>query len=214
VKTEDLIIELARDVTPVTRLKPPVVRLLSWVVLALVTGAAALAVFGVRPDRATMGTAPQVWIDAIAALAMTVAAAHAALVLAVPGAERRGVSRWVTVAIAAAWAGQLTVAMVAAGDAAARVDVWYVCALRITLIAIPPAVALAVMVQRGAPLRPVWTAALILASSTAAGAAATVLLCEIPHEAHVLAGHVGPIVLWSLMAAVLQKTSGAVLRGT
>ena len=87
-RTEDLIVDLARQSGPWTPLAPVRVRLTRWLVLAIGLGVVTVAVIGARADFADAIQRPTFVALAVATLASGLLAAQAALVLSVPGAER------------------------------------------------------------------------------------------------------------------------------
>jgi hypothetical protein len=129
-------------------------------------------------------------------------AARAALVLAIPGAERSVVLRIAAVIVIGLWALTLVTAIVRAGYGFAGVSHWYICFVRIVAIGLVPAVAVVAMLRRAAPLRPAWTGALALASATAVGALAIQLSCPLNDAAHALIGHFGAVVSVAALGAL------------
>jgi hypothetical protein len=200
-KTEELVVDLARQAAPVAVLRPPVVRLLTWLPLALLSGLAGVAVYGLREDSATMAYTDRFAIDAALAAIVLLSGAAAALVLAVPGAERRPFLRFSAVTALVGWTAYGVAALATAGGTVSDLH-WPVCVLRIATMAILPGVALVAMVRRGAPLSPRWTSSLALAAAAAVGALAIQVICPVVTPDHLLIGHIGPVVLAAIVAAV------------
>jgi hypothetical protein len=203
-KTEDLIVRLARAAAPVTPLRPPAVRLLGWVALTAVCGVLGLAVYGLRADSATMTAHPGFVRDAAFGFMVLFFGGGAALVLAVPGAEGRGAARWAVVVGLAGWMLLVWWAVVEQGQGLTDMRHWPVCAVRIVSVALVPAVALVQMVRRAAPLRPAWASGLAVAAATAGGALAIQLTCSIVEPGHVLLGHVAPVGTFGALAATYR----------
>ena len=111
-KTEQLIADLASRATPVHPLPMPVTRLTSWLGIALGCVVGGVLTFGARQDIAVRFLQPDfVWMLA-AGVAAAVLAGLAALVLAVPGAERSPALRAVTLSLVAVWASGLIAASI------------------------------------------------------------------------------------------------------
>jgi hypothetical protein len=193
-RTEDLIADLASRAAPVRPLASPGIRALGWLGIAIVSGAAGLVVFGPRPGLDSLVTQPGFLWTAAIALATAVFAVIAALVLAIPGAERSPLLRGTTVAILALWAVTLATAIVRADHGFSGVSHWYICFVRVVAIGLVPAGAVIVMLRRAAALRPGWTGALAMAAAAAAGALAIQFICPLDDPGHALLGHFGPVV--------------------
>ncbi|GCB05276.1 NrsF family protein [Ralstonia sp. SET104] len=88
-RTLDLIESLAADARPVRRLRPPVVRAASWLLLAMLVLALVALVHGVRPDLALKLRQPVFSVGVAAAALTGVLAAVATFVASIPGRSRR-----------------------------------------------------------------------------------------------------------------------------
>ena len=161
-QTNGLIQRLAESSIPVRRLRAPWTRTIFW--LAIAVPYLALVVFVVSPrgDLIAKMSDPQFVIEQIAALATGIAAAVAAFATIVPGFSRKVLLLpAVTLAV---WLGSLGQGCVqdwirlGPNGLSLRPD-WF-CFPSIVLVGAVPAIAMAVMVRRGAPLTPHLTAAL------------------------------------------------------
>ena len=189
-KTDDLILQLARSVEPVTPLPAPSIRLLRWMALAAVVAAAAVFAIGPRRDLAAALARPAFAASLVALLLATVSSAAAALVLSVPGAERSALQRALPIVAAAAWpAAWLTAMLTNATPVAARIFHW-ACAIEIAVLGAASGWALFAMIRRAAPLRPAWTAGIASLAAITIASAATQVICPIDDPAHQLLGHV------------------------
>jgi len=104
VKTEDLIVELAASLRPVDRLASPAVRVMRWTIVSFAITAVGVMLLGPRRDiSAAVGQTAFVGI-AVVTICTALAAAAAALVLSVPGAERTPARRALPIVLLAAWA--------------------------------------------------------------------------------------------------------------
>jgi hypothetical protein len=180
---ERLISDLATNLTPVRRLRPPCVRALAWLAVVVATGAV-LAVFA---DLSALGdrlsSAPDMWLALTGSLLTAIFAALAAFQLSLPDARRI----WALLPLPAAllW-------IVASGVGCLRT--WFVpgahaadlseardCLIFIVGMSVPLSVLLIIMLRRAYSLQPGLTA--LIAGLAAAAAAATLLNFFHPFDA-------------------------------
>jgi hypothetical protein len=208
-KTEDLIADLAGRLEPVRPVAPPGVRLLRWALVALACAAAGVVVLGTRPDlRLALGQ-PEFLALGFVAAGTAILAAAAALVLAIPGAERSPAIRTTAMLLVGLWLATLLVAIARAGEGF-RVDShWPACFIRAVGIGLVPAVVLFGMLRRAAPLRLAWAGGLSAVAATAMGALAVHIICSINDPAHALVGHFGPV---AVLGALGTTAAGTLLK--
>jgi hypothetical protein len=189
---ERLIRDLATDLVPVQRLRPPSVRALTW--LAVV--AAIAIMFAEIGDLSALGyrlsAAPDMWLSLTGSTLTAILAAIAAFQLSLPDARRA----WALLPLPAAllW-------IVASGVGCLRT--WFVpgthaadlseardCLIFIVGLAVPLSALLITMLRRAYPLQPELTA--LIAGLASAAAAATLLNFFHPFDAAAsdLAAHV------------------------
>lgn len=161
-ETDTLIQRLAENPDPVSRLPPPSNRLVTWLALAVPYIAIVVLVMSPRSDLiAKLSDAPYL-IEQVAALATGVTAALAAFASIVPGFDRRFLL--LPVLPFAVWFGSLGLGCLqswlqfGAGGLSLQPD-WF-CFPAIILVGMVPAIAMAFMLRRGAPLTPHLTTAL------------------------------------------------------
>jgi hypothetical protein len=210
-RTEELIADLATRAVPVRPLPSPAIRVIAWSVAAIVSATVGIALFGMRPDIGDVVRQPTfIWM-AVLALGMSLLAVTAALVLAIPGAERSAALRGLTVSVLGLWTVTLLAAVVFTGLGFTAVSDWHwpICFVRVMAIGLVPAVVLRSMLRRAAPLRLGWTSALAMMAATATGAVAIQFICPLNDPAHALFGHFGPVLAIGLLGAA---ASGRVLR--
>jgi hypothetical protein len=205
-----LIRDLATDLKPVRRLRPPSVRALAWLAV-VVTVAIVLATIG---DLSALGhrlaATPDMWLAAAGSALTAILAAVAAFQLSLPDRSRA----WALLPLPAAllW-------IIASGVGCLRV--WFVsgthaadlseerdCLFFIVGLSVPLSALLIVMLRRACPLRPALTAA--IAGLAAAAGAATLLIFFHPFDASAtdLAVHVFAVTLvivanWALSGRLL-----------
>lgn len=189
---------------PLWRVRP---RWWSWVGVAAVSVSVVSWSLGVRGLRtAVLDPAFIAQILVMTGLAAT--AAMAALDLAVPGGDRP-TGRLVAASLMGAWPGVLFATTLLAGASMAQVlaEPWHPTCLRtIALMAVSPAIALALLVRRGAPLRPGWAATMTGVAAAAVGAVGVAVICPISRWPHVLVAHAVPtLAVAALLAAVLSR---------
>jgi hypothetical protein len=160
--TEKLIERLAATVEPVRPLARPWIRTAAWLLVAIPY--VALVVFVVSP-RADLVSKASDWryvIEQFAALATGITAATAAFVTVIPGYDRKFL--FFPALPLAIWLGSLGDGCVEdwmhfGPDGLSLRPDWF-CFPAIVLVGAVPAIAMAVMLRRGAPLSPHTTAAL------------------------------------------------------
>jgi hypothetical protein len=208
VRTEELIVALARDGHPVRRLDRPSLRLVRWTAAIIPVTALAAIVIGLRADVSSAITQPAFLGIAAATIATALIAAASALVLSIPGAERSSLQRALPLSLGGLWAVALVVLLTRGGDPLQRLLVWpvhWLCVIEITMLGIVPALALFTMLRRAAPLRTHWSGALATLASVAIGAAATQFLCPVDDPAHQLVGHLFPVAVLSMLGALAGR---------
>jgi hypothetical protein len=209
VRTDELIVELARGAGPVQPLAPPSVRFARWTGAAVLVAALGAAI-GSRADVLTaVGRPAFVGLAVVTALTALLAAAGA-FVLSVPGAERSPLRRVVPIAAGLTWAGALIVLLAAGGHAIQRLTalpIHAACIIEIAGFGLLVGWPLFVMLRRAAPLHQAWTAALATLAATALGAAATQFICPIDDPAHQLVGHFLPVLAFSVAGTIAGRRS-------
>src|SRR5258708_4353146 len=207
---ELLIRDLATDLTPVRRLRPPSVRTFLGLMLVRATA----VVLAMSADLSALGhrlaAAPDLWLAVTGSALTAILAAFAAFQLSLPDARRA----WALLPLPATllW-------IVASGFGCLRV--WFVpathaadlseardCLIFIIGLSVPLSALLIIMLRRGCPLQPGLTAA--TAGFAAAAAAATLLNFFHPFDAAAtdLAVHVFAV---SLVIAGNRALSGRLL---
>lgn len=169
--TDKLIEALGRDARPVRPLRMPGRRLLGWLAVSMAAVAAVVTMMGLRPDLAAKFGDGFFTIQQLGSLATAIAAAIAALAVGVPGEPKWKL--WLPAAPLAVWVASLghqcwqEWVRFGAGGMEFRPD--FVCIPGIAMIGIVPALAMVVMLRRGAPLHPRLS---IVLGTLAAGALA------------------------------------------
>ena len=213
-RTEDLIADLAGGVTPVRPLPPPSRRAVSWLAVAVVVAAAAVAYFGARRDVMVRLSQPDYLWTALLALTTSVLAVIATLELSVPGAERTLQLRRLTLAVLALWALTTVWAVVESGQGLPFTTDphWPACFARVVLVSLVPAGVLFTMARRAAPLRLGWTAAFAAAAAASMAALAVQIACPVDSAGHVFLGHFVPVMVIAALGVagrrVLARPAG------
>jgi hypothetical protein len=200
--TDKLIERLAADAAPVRRLRPPGRRLALWLALSVPYVALVAYIHGLVVDLPSLGADPRFVIEATAALATAIAAGYAAFSTLVPGRGRAVV--WLPLIPLSVWLVSIGKGCiddwVRLGAAGLTVKIDWMCIPPLAWIGIVPAIAMVVMLRRGAPLMPRVTVAL---GGLAIGALANAGL-QLFHlgdiSVMVLVWHFGTTVLLSALA--------------
>ena len=204
-ETEALIHTLADDATPVGRLLPPERRALLWLALTTVYLAGAVLVIGLRPDIAEAVGDGRTLIETGAALATGILAAMAAFCAACPG--RPVWERAMPLPALVLWFGLLAESALEAWTGAPRQAVTmhadFAGLLDLPLLGVPPTVLLLAMLRRGVPIVPVVTGGLAMLAVASLIAAALRFIHPEDASVMLLVWQFGPVVLLSLLGAVI-----------
>ena len=207
-RTDELIVQLARAAGPVRPLPGPSVRLARWTAAAVPVTALGVIVIGPRADVLTAIYEPTFAGLAVATLGTALLSAAGAFVLSVPGAERSPLQRVVPLVAGGVWALVLVVLLTTGGDPVRRVlalPFHWACLIEIAGLSVVPGWALFAMLRRAAPLRRAWSAALATLAAVALAAVATQFICPVDDPAHQLVGHVLPVAFLSVWGAIVGR---------
>src|SRR3990170_3747697 len=153
--TDKLIASLTENADPVRRLPSPWIRTASWFALAVPYVAVIVMMMAPRDDLAVKFTDLRFLLEQIAALCTAVGAAVAAFQSVVPGYNRRFLLLpLVPLSIWLASLGQGCVEAWLRGGALLGFTSDFLCIPSIALVGTLPAVAMAFMLRKGAPLWP------------------------------------------------------------
>jgi hypothetical protein len=202
-ETQKLIDELVAGASPVRRLRPPLVRALSWLALAGAILVLLAIGHGVRSDLAEHLRQPIFLVSIAAALATGVLAAIAAFMVSLPDRSQG----WLLLPAPtlALWVGTIGYGCltdwVAVGPDGVHLGETVRCFATLVLTSVPLAIALAMMLRHAALLRPV---AATLAGALAV-AAITSSALALMHDIDATA----MILLWNLGTAAVIVALGA-----
>jgi hypothetical protein len=160
-ETDRLIRELAHGSGLISRLSPPSTRTAIWFGLAVPYVALVVAMMSPRADLAAKLVDPAYLVEQFAALATAIAAGFAAFASTVPGFDRRYLL--LPALPFGLWLGSLSLGCFRTwiqygSDGLSLHPDWF-CFPAIVLVGMVPAIAMAVMLRRGAPLSPHLTTA-------------------------------------------------------
>ena len=206
-KTDQLIEQLAGEAGPVRRLAPPPLRALGWLAIALPFVALVVLIITPRPDLAAKLTETRFIIEQTAAFATAVTAAIAAFCLIVPGMTWR--VALLPVLPFGAWVASLGLGCVADwlryGAEGLRITPDPACFPYIALVGSIPAIAIVVMLRRGAPLAPHKTMLLGGLAAAALGSFGLRFFHTEDAGIMVLLWQFGSVVLLSLIAGAIGQ---------
>jgi len=206
-KTDDLIARLAADLQPVRPLRPPVLRALGWLGLAILAVTACVAFYGLRDDFGERMTRPHEVLQLLLAGLTGVLAAVAAFQLSLPDRS----PRWglLPLPAAAGWLATMGWGCLAdlarIGPQALSLGVSWGCFRFIVLMGVPLALSLVWMLRHAGPIRPVPVAALGGLAGAALCAAGLSLFHHLDAAAMVLAWHGGTTAVVVLAFALLGR---------
>ena len=197
IKTPDLIASLAANATPVRRLRPPVMRAASWLLLAAVVLTLLAINQGIRPDLAQRLREPTFATGLAAPLLTGVLAAAAAFLVSLPDRSRL----WLLLPVPALvlWLSnigyQCLVQWIDIGPDGVSLGEAARCFATLVLTSLPLSLAMLVMLRYAAPLRP--TAVTLTGSLAVAAITATALSLFHTVDATLM------ILMWDLGTAAL-----------
>lgn len=205
--TDGLIRRLAEKIEPVRPLPRPWVRTAAWVAFSIPYIAIVVLVMTPRQDLPLKIADPRFIIEQVSAVAAGIAAAAAAFATIIPGYNRRFLM--LPLLPLAVWLGTVGHGCIQDwiqfGPDGLPVRPGWLCFPVIALIGAFPAIAMAVMLRRGAPLTPHLTAA--LGGLAAAGLGSFGLRLIHPEDASVM------VLVWQIGSVlVLSALAGGVGR--
>ncbi len=197
IKTPDLIASLSTNLTPVRRLRPPLMRAFGWLLLAAMVLTLLAVAQGIRPDLAQRLRDPA-FASCMAASALTgILAAVAAFFVSLPDRSRL----WLMLPLPSLilWLSnigyQCLADWVSIGPEGIGMGEAARCFATLVLTSLPLSLALLVMLRYAAPLRP--TAVTIMGSLAVAAITATALSFFHTMDATVM------ILMWNIGTAVI-----------
>lgn len=203
--TRDFIERLVENSAPVQPLAPPEVRTIFWTALALPYVALVTCVVGPRTDLTMRLQDAQFAAEISAAFATGIAAALAAFATAIPGHNRRIVI--LPLVPLTFWLGSMgrgcIDSFIGPEGLSLRPD-WF-CIPAIVLIGAIPAIAMALMLRRGAPLTPYLTSALGGLAAAGLGNFGLRLIHEQDASLMVLVWQFGTVFVLTTLAAVAGR---------
>ena len=209
-RTEELIVQLARAAGPVRPLARPSVRTARWAAAVLPFAALCVIAIGARIDLGTAIHQPTFVALAAVTLLTGLVAAASSLALGVPGSDRSPFQRVLPLILGAIWTVALLLLVFRGENPVRRIlalPIHLACVIEIAAIGLVPSWALFAMLRRAAPLRLGWSAALATLAGVGLGATATQFICPLDDPAHQLVGHVLPAATLVLMGAVAGRRS-------
>lgn len=206
--TNELIRMLASRAAPVRALASPVRRTLRWFAFATGVIAAVVAVAGVRTGLAGVLAAPAGALEFGASIATGIAAAYAAFQVSVPGRSRRWI--WLPLPFALGWLGGLGLGCLEdaarlGGAAFAFEGATRECALAITLVSLPLATGMLLMVRHAGVVAPGPSAWLAMLAAAALASAGVGLIHEGESAWMVLVWHFGAVAVLSLACLACSR---------
>lgn len=197
---------------PVAPLRPVRARALTWAALVGLTLGGAAWFLGLRRDLPAAALSPALLVQVCTMAAVAGVAAVAALRLSVPGADRLSGRVAALGALGLFPFGLLAWDLVEGGTATALVTETphLVCARTIALVAVVPAIVMAVMIRRGAPLRLNRAMAMAGVAGAGVGAVGVAVTCPIARVPHLLIAHALPTIviaaaLWVAMSTIVRR---------
>lgn len=206
--TAALIRQLAARARPVRPIAPPWLRTLAWLLFAAALIGVVVAAYGLRAGWPGLLATPAWGIEFAASIATGIAAAFAAFQISVPGRPRSWI--WLPVPFLLAWLGGLglgcldDVARLGVDAFAFEGDVRE-CALAISLVSLPLALGMLLMVRHAGVVRPAASAWLAMLSAAALSSAGVGLFHAGESAWMVVVWHLGAVVALSLASLACSR---------
>ena len=189
-QTDDLINQLAGNVAPVKRLKPPCFRFALWLAVSLLYVAVLLANFGLREDLPDMLRSPIfIWQIGLMAL-LSVLAGLIAFTISIPGRAFPPAAKYSVVLLAGIFLA--TLAFLSCADPNSHAGEGWGCSKHLTMLGFVPAAIMIFMLKFTAPMQRLWTGILLGLAMIGISAAAMYLSCPSNDPLHVLVWHILP----------------------
>ena len=206
--TNTLIEQLAAQARPVRPLASPQLRTFGWLLFAGALIAAVVAAYGLSPGLPARLSTTAGAIEFAASIATGIAAAYATFQVSVPG--RSSYWTWLPLPFLLAWLGGLGLGCL--GDAARLGSAAFAfhgqvreCALAISLISLPLALGMLLMVRHAGVVRPAASAWLAMLSAAALSSAGVGLIHEGETAWMALVWHLGAVALLSLACLACNR---------
>jgi len=185
--TDELINQLARDVTPVARLPSAGHRFAQWLLFSLAYIAVIMFFYGIRTDLASVLRDPMFITHTVLLIALGVIAGFAALQISVP---ERSMSKPLVGCIAGLTGISLfLISFQTCTTPGCEAGHGFACSFHIFILGIFPVAALTLMVKRAAPSHRIWSGVLMGLTMIGLSAAALQFACGNSDPLHLLVWH-------------------------
>jgi hypothetical protein len=206
--TDRVIAQLVQDVRPVRRLSDPLLRAAAWLAVGLAAVSLSVWVMGPRPDLGAKLHDVRYLVEQAAALLTAFTAALAAFAIIIPGRSRY----WIALPMAplSLWLGSVGWGCVSDWRRGATLfESDWSCFPAIAMVGAIPAVAIALMLRRGAPLLPHLAVALGALAAAALGDFGLRLFHAIDAGLMVLVWQIGSV---AILTAIPTQYAPTLLR--
>jgi hypothetical protein len=201
-KTEDLILELSKTVTPVKRLESPLKRTMKWLSFTTLSLLSGVAIMGVREDIGLVIFNKYFWVQSFLLSVLAIASAVSAFLINIPGEKRK--SLFIIPAITFIGWGLILLIFVTNVDRTSD-GIGFACIRDISLLGLLPGVGLFIMLRKGAPLKIGFSGVLALLAISSIGALGTQFICSNDDPLHILLWHFLPVLILSLVGVIIGK---------
>ncbi len=203
-KTEALILELARRAAPVRPLAHPLARFSWWLGAAVASVALGAMAIGIRADLASVGSQPAFVLHTSTVVALAAVSAMAAFHSSVPGTRSHS-ARMLPALALACWSIVLAWSAASEGELAAGPGVR--CIRNILVLSLPAGVLMHVMLRRAAPLARGAVGLMSTLSVAALAHAGTRFICPNDGALHVATWHLSTVLVLAAAGIVLGRWS-------
>lgn len=201
---DNLIDSLSDDLKPVNKLAHPALRVLPWVLIALVYMAGVLHFLGIRMDISEKLGETLFLYEMLLTLGIGLTSAYAAGWLSVPDMGERPWLLAIPTALFAAFATLIGCTIICNGLDTPKID-WHHCFSDTLLMGFIPMVLLLILVRKGATTKPYWMSFMCVLSSGSLAWAAIRMSCMSDRIGHNMIFHFLPFIVLALVFSALAR---------
>jgi len=201
-KTDDLIAKLSAEHKVVEPLPSFWERYLKWVAISVLCVFTGVSLIGLREDVGQVSKDPSFIIQNIVILVGALLCAALALILSVPGGEKRRIVRYLTAVPFLLW---LFLLFWPAQQKGFYPGIGMACAGEVFSLGIIPGVLLLMIIRRGATLERSYSSFFAFMGAAALGALGVQFSCHSSNVAHLLVWHFLPVIFLGILGVALAK---------
>lgn len=201
-KTDDLISKLSAEHKAIEPLPSFWERYLKWAAISLLCVFTGVSLFGLREDVGVISKDPRFIIQNIVILVGALMCSALALILSVPGSEKKKAVRYLAAIPFLLW---LFLLFGAAPQKGFYPGIGMGCAGEVFSLGIVPGILLLMIIRRGATLERSYSSFFAFMAAAALGALGVQFSCHSNNVAHLLVWHFLPVIFLGILGVALAK---------